>query len=155
SKMPPNHRPTCLPSLVCGGMLVRLSAAAQKKALDDVGREIEQRKADVERMRQEESSMRSKLDKLEEKLAGDGADSGDRHRDALRRARDKKEQDEAEERNRAEERKMEQAKREAERERLKIEAEAKAKAEARQAALDAAQQKQQAILAQPPVVYYP
>jgi hypothetical protein len=63
----------------------------------------------------------------------------------------KKEQDEAEERNRAEERRMEQAKREAERERLKIEAEAKAKAEARQAALDAAQQRQQAILAQPPV----
>jgi DNA-directed RNA polymerase subunit RPC12/RpoP len=144
-----------VPAVVRGGKTEDLAAAAaQRKELERATADVEQKKAELERLTRFETETREKINALAAKQAAAEQRLHEELRDDLRRISDEKQRAEAEDRFREKERQMEQERLKSEEEQKKILAEAKAAIEAKAKELDAAKQAQQTIIQQPPSVYY-
>jgi len=144
-----------VPAVIRGGKMEDLAAAAaQKKELERATAEVEQKKADVERMSRMEADLRKQVDSWAAKQLALEETMRDNHRDALRSITDQKQRADMEDRFKEEQRRSDQKRLETEQEQKKLLAEQKAAADASKAALEAAKVQQQTIIQQPPPVYY-
>ena len=146
-----------VPAVIHGGKSEDLAAAAaQKRELERASADVEQRKAELERLTRFETETREKINALVAKQSADEQRMHDDLRDALRSISDQKQRAELEDRFRDKQRQAEQERRQSEEEQKKILAEAKAAIDAKTKELEAAKQQQQTIIQQPaPVYYYP
>jgi DNA-directed RNA polymerase subunit RPC12/RpoP len=137
-----------VPAILRGGKVEDTTALAKaQQELEKAKAEIEQRKKELELQKQAAADTHRQLEEMAAKMRA----QDEKMLDTLRRISDQKQKDELEA-------KWQQEKREMERNQQKLLEEAKARLDESKRALDAAQQaqqRQQTIIQQPPVIYYP